>query len=299
MFEKMETDTFVNREHLGEYTEIEFETFVDNKGVEEMEKIKAALHYYKNGEGEPIILLHGIGQSLYTWRNNFEVLMEKHRVYALDLPGHGFSSKPHMAFSVEEFALALESFMDKLEIKQASFVAMGESAGYLLDFAEHNPESVNKLIFISPVLHSLGGGMLKSRVLNSVFGSLATKFSVNFQALKAVLDDCYFDRTLVTKAVVQEYLNFFTDKEQKVIYKLCMANYDDEDVVSAAYTIKKPSLVIFGNDDKITGGKDSDFKRISLENANMLNVRNCGYLVHEEKYDKVNEAILEFLKYKR
>ncbi len=299
MFEKMESSDFVNREHLGDYLEVEFDAYADDKGANEVETVKAAIHYYHNGEGDNIILLHGIGQSLYTWRRNFEVLIEKYSVYALDLPGHGYSSKPHISYSVEEFALAIEAFMDKLNIEKASFVAMGESAGYLLDFAEHNPDMVEKMIFVSPVINSHGGGILKSKVLNSVLGSISNKMTVTPQTIRAILEDCYFDRTLITNKVVEEYHNFFIEKEQKIIYKLCMANYDDEDTIAAAYTIKKPALVIFGNDDKITGGKDSDFKRISLENANMLNVRNCGYFVHEEKPEKANEAILEFLKYKR
>ena len=51
-------------------------------------------HYIAVGKGPPLILLHGLGASLITWRDNLEALSKNFRVYALDLPGHGDSDKP-------------------------------------------------------------------------------------------------------------------------------------------------------------------------------------------------------------
>ena len=74
MFEQISIKNFLNREHMGEYAEVEFDTYIDNRGKEEVQDVRLNVHYYEAGEGEPLILVHGIGQSLYTWRNNFCLL---------------------------------------------------------------------------------------------------------------------------------------------------------------------------------------------------------------------------------
>ena len=117
--------------YTSDYAEIEFDTYVSSHGKEEVEDIKMPMHYYEAGEGEPLILVHGIGQSIYTWRKNFEELAKHFHVFAIDLPGHGFSGKPQMSYSIEEFALSLESFMNVRELASAHFCAFGEATAYV------------------------------------------------------------------------------------------------------------------------------------------------------------------------
>ncbi len=297
MFEQIGRKSFLNREHTGEYVEIEFDTYVDSKGKEEVLDVVMPIHYYEAGEGDPLILVHGIGQSSYTWRKNFDELKESFHVFAIDLPGHGFSGKPEISYSVEEFALSIEAFMNANQIISASFCAFGEAAAYVLDFAIHNPERTKGIILISPVL-SGGGGLLKGRGLNSVFGAAASRMMVNPQVVRSVLEECYFDRTLVTEEVVGEYYNGMADRDFKAITRMCMGNYFDEEVISNTYGVKNPVLIVIASDDKITGGRNSEFLTLGFENGSLLDVRNCGYLVHEEKPEKVDQAIKTFLRAK-
>jgi len=290
----MNKEHFLNREHSGEYTEVEFDTYITNKGKEEVLDIVTNIHYYEAGEGEPLILVHGIGQNSYTWRNNFYQLAKDFHVYAIDLPGHGFSGKPEISYTVEEFALAIEAFMNVKKIVSASFCAFGEAAVYVLDFAIHNLDRTKKLVLISPVI-SEGGGILKGRGLNCVFGSMAGKMK-NPQVVRGVLEDCYFDRTLVTDEVVQEYWEGMSDKDFKVIARMCMVNFLDDSVLSSLHVLKAPVLLVLGTDDKITGGKNSNFMHLGFGRGNVVEIRNCGYLVHEEKPERTNDAIKTFLK---
>ncbi len=295
MFEQIGANNFKNRQHTGAYAEIEFDTYMEYKGKEEVQAITTTLHYYEKGEGEPLILIHGIGQSTYTWRKNFEALAKNYHVYVLDLPGHGFSGKPEMSYSIEEFALSLEAFMNTQKIVSAHLCAFGEATGYALDFAEHNADRAKSIILISPIV-SGGGGLLKGHGMISVFGSVACRMVVNPQNMRMALEDCYFDRTLVSEEVVTEYYNGVADKDFRVIARLCMNNYFDEDVINALGAVKCPILILVGNDDKITGGPKSEFLNLNVGNGSFLTIRNCGYLVQEEKFERTNEAIHTFLK---
>ena len=62
--------------------------------VAEAQHERARIHYIEAGTGEPLILVHTVGQSLYTWRRVFNRLSEHYRVIAPDLLGHGYSDRP-------------------------------------------------------------------------------------------------------------------------------------------------------------------------------------------------------------
>ncbi len=296
MFEPININKFLNREHVGDYAEIEFDTYVSSRGKEEVEGIRMPMHFYEAGEGEPLILVHGIGQSLYTWRKNFEELSKRFHVFAIDLPGHGFSGKPQMSYSIEEFALSIEAFMNVRGIASAHFCAFGESAAYVLDFVMHNVKRARRLVFISPMMTTGASGLLKGKGLPSVLGMTAAKMRLSEASIKDMLEDCYFDRTLVTDEVAKEYGAVLMDKDFRVISRMCIGNFIDEEIIRNVHSVKQPILIILGFEDKITGGKENEFLQLPLVDASSLTVRNCGFIVHEEKPEKVNEAIAEFCK---
>src|SRR5581483_2376578 len=80
------------------------------------------------GKGSPIILLHGLGASSYSWRSTLPALADKHEVFAMDLPGFGRTDKPRdFDYSFAGFAKWMRAFMDRFEIHKASFA--GNSMG--------------------------------------------------------------------------------------------------------------------------------------------------------------------------
>jgi len=295
VFDKLSSKSFRNSSRTGEYANVEFDTYVDRRGKEEVLDVKFPLHYLEAGEGQPLVLVHGIGQSLYTWRKNFEELSRHFHVYAIDLPGHGFSGKPQISYSVEEFALALEAFLNAMRLERAHFCVFGESAIYLLDFVIHNPKRSGRVVLLSPITSEGSKGNRRGGV-QSVFGTAAQKMMLSPALMRGVLGQCYFDQTLVTEEAVQEYLNGIADKEFKQIARLCTVNFYDEDVVANIVSVKHPVLLCVGTDDKVTGGRENSALSLGFENGSLLAVRNCGFLVHEEKPEKVNEAVTAFLR---
>ena len=75
---------------------------------------------------------------------------------------------------------------------------------------------------------------------------------------------------------------------------MCIGNFIDEDIIQNIHSVRQPMLIILGSEDKITGGRENEFLQLPLADASSLTVRNCGFIVHEEKPEKVNEAIEQF-----
>jgi pyruvate dehydrogenase E2 component (dihydrolipoamide acetyltransferase) len=108
------------------------------------------LRYRKLGDaGEDALLIHGFGGDLNTWLFNQEELSAGRTAYALDLPGHGGSSKHVGAGTSAEFVTLLGSFMDRVGLRRAHLVGHSMGGGVALEFALTNPERVRSLCLIA------------------------------------------------------------------------------------------------------------------------------------------------------
>ena len=88
----------------------------------------ARIHYVNYGKGDnAIVLIHGWTMSMDNWRDQIPDLAKRHRVIAIDLPGHGQSDKPTLTYSMEYFARAVAAVMQDAKVKRA--VLVGHSMG--------------------------------------------------------------------------------------------------------------------------------------------------------------------------
>jgi len=86
------------------------------------------LHYEEQGEGPPLLLLHGLGESTFTWHDILPALAAGHRVIALDLKGFGRSDKPDDgAYSADDQAALVARFI--LERGLSDLTLIGHSFG--------------------------------------------------------------------------------------------------------------------------------------------------------------------------
>lgn len=291
MFESAQNKEFVNRPHVGQYKEIAFDTYVDYKGKEEIDSIESTLHYVEMGEGEPLALLHNVGGSLYSFRKILDDLAEHFRVIAIDLPAHGYSDAPSISYSIEEISLSLESFLNMKNIEQTHICTFGESAAYALDFAIHNKHRVGKMVFISP--HIIVDD--KSGTIPFPLAAVCGKFRFNNAMLEGVYEEFYFDKTLLTETVMKETFAPFAEKEFRTALKFYAGSYNDLKVREKFYDLKNPMLVIRGDDDRITPPVEEGMASLPSRNMSILTVRNCGYIIPEEKPQKLSRAITEFI----
>src|SRR5918912_165339 len=83
--------------------------------------------YRDAGDGEVLLLIHGMAGSSAAWRAVLPRLSKKFRVIAPDLLGHGESAKPRSDYSLGAFAVMLRDFLDELGVSQVTVV--GQSLG--------------------------------------------------------------------------------------------------------------------------------------------------------------------------
>lgn len=104
------------------------------------------LYYREAGSGEPLIMLHGNGESGEYFINQIEHFQSRYRVIAPDTRGHGHSPRGEAPFTIAQFANDLYDFMQGLGIARAMILGFSDGANIAMKFAMQHPEMVKALI---------------------------------------------------------------------------------------------------------------------------------------------------------
>ena len=113
------------------------------------------------GEGDPVILVHGLSGSLRWWQRNVQALAQDHRVYLVDLPGFGTMRRVRTRFALVNVAQWLLAWMEAVNIQKAHFVGHSMGGYICIWIAAHRPQVVSRLVLVSPAvlarIHSIWG----------------------------------------------------------------------------------------------------------------------------------------------
>ncbi|WP_018654410.1 alpha/beta fold hydrolase [Actinomadura flavalba] len=104
--------------------------------------------YRLAGDGPPLLLVHGIGDSSGTWSHVLPMLAEHHTVIAPDLLGHGASAKPRADYAIGAFACGLRDLLTTLDIDRVSVAGHSLGGGVAMQFAYQFPERVERLALV-------------------------------------------------------------------------------------------------------------------------------------------------------
>lgn len=110
------------------------------------------LRTVRSGHGTPVVLLHGFGESLTAWRSVFMLLVEHDDVMALDLPGHGLSSKPASGYATDSLAADVLGALDALGVSRAVLVGHSLGGAVATAAALRAPERVLGLVLVDPAI---------------------------------------------------------------------------------------------------------------------------------------------------
>ncbi len=105
--------------------------------------------YLEKGQGEPLLLIHGVGLNAAAWGPQIAALSDTHRVIALDMPGHGGSAAP--GAELADYVAQAAALLDQLHIAKANVV--GHSMGGLvaIGLALQHPDRVLRLGVLNSV----------------------------------------------------------------------------------------------------------------------------------------------------
>jgi pyruvate dehydrogenase E2 component (dihydrolipoamide acetyltransferase) len=234
--------------------------------------------------GTPILLLHGFGADLDSWAYNQGALAEARPVHAIDLPGHGGSSKSLETGSVGEFAAAVTAYMEAEGLECAHLVGHSLGGAIALQVALDLPERVAALTLVAPA--GFGQEIAGDFIEGFISQSRARK-------LRAVLEMLVADPALVTVDMVENVLRFKRlDGAAEALKAVAAANFDGDkqrnNLRARLGEVGVPVQLIWGAEDRVLPASHAedlgDGIRVTV-------IPGAGHIVHMEKSAEVNRLI--------
>lgn len=249
---------------------------------------KIKVHYQNYGKGdEAVIFIHGWTCNLNFWKANIPAFISQTRVIAVDLPGHGQSEKPEIAYTMKLFAQAVEAVMRDAKVAKATLVGHSMGAPVLWQFYRNFPEKTRGLVIVDGGLKAMG----------------------TRESMKPFLDPLRLPAYRANAEKTVEYLTQgMKDLKVRAEVKTAMVNTPQNVMVSAfegmldptiwptpTDKIKVPTLALMAN----SGNWNSDYEKYVRELAPGIEYQiwsGVSHFLMMDEPQKFNDTVLAFLK---
>ena len=231
------------------------------------------INYIAEGQGDPVLLLHGWGSSIEPYRQLIKLLSRKYFVIALDMPGFGKSDEPQTAYSVDDYVDFVLQFLQKFDIKKISLVGHSFGGRIIIKLTNrHVPFAVEKIVLIDSAgikpqpnkkrnfrqcCYKVGKWFATRKIISKMLPSLLERLRVRYGSPDYVAASPIMRSTLV-----------------KVV---------NEDLSDLLPNIEPPTLLIWGENDTETPISDAKKMEATIPNAGLAVIKNSGHFSFVEQ----------------
>ena len=219
-----------------------------------------SLYYETYGDGHPLVFIHAGVLDCSSWHHQTTFFSEKYRVITYDIRGHGRTEVPDRSYSMDDYVEDLKLLLDHLAIRRIYLAGLSMGGYIALNFTLCYPEKVDALI-----LAGSNSGPTIEVVANK--------------------SDAAAARVRATKGIASEK-KFIRAKE---------ANLARPDLTGRLSEIRKPVLIMVGDQDTSTPRYISEDMHSRIANSRMVVLPNCGHLCNKEQPETFNSIVGDFL----
>jgi pimeloyl-ACP methyl ester carboxylesterase len=256
----------------------------------------ARLRFVDEGEGPPVVLIHGFASALDTWRGVMkELVRQHHRVLAMDLKGFGWSSRPSGDYSPQAEAQLVLALMDQRNIKSAVIVGHSWGSSVALDVALAAPERVTKIALYDAWVYEeqLPTTFLWARA--SGVGEALFDLFYSERADEKIARAFYDPKKYVTERFVDE-VEKALDRPGTVAAALAAVRGQRfEDQQKRYHELRQPVLLLWGRDDEVTLLPFGERLARDLPHAHLVVYPQCGHFPMIEAAGTSTDDLIKFL----
>jgi pimeloyl-ACP methyl ester carboxylesterase len=248
-----------------------------------------SIRYFDMGSGPVVVLLHGLGSRKEDWLPVLEPMAQKYRLLVPDQIGFGKSDKPLLDYSVQTYVDFLNEFLRQLKVEKASLV--GESLGgwiAALYVAEIGGGAhlipVEKLVLVD------AAGLKQDQPIPDLNPS-------SLAAMRGVMEAVFYDTSWVNEEALRK---IFTDKlavHDGYTVRSFLGNptREKERLDERLGSIKVPTLVTWGKQDKLLPIASGERYAAGIAGAKLVSFDKCGHVPAIEKTEEFLAAVTGFL----
>lgn len=260
--------------------------------------------YLDIGQGQPVILIHGFGGSMWQWEHQQQPLSAEFRLITPDLIGSGLSTKPDIEYRPEQMLEYFIGFMDALRIRQATLVGNSMGAGLAIGMALTYPDRVSQLVLIdglpANVRERLTSPSIK-RALDTAAPSWLASFGnwlFGGVMIESVLEEIVHDPALLTPAVIERSNR---NRQRPGVIPPLMTVRDTLPLWESGFAkrigeIRHPTLILWGEEDRVFPLPTGEDLQRTIKGSALVRIPNAGHIPQWERPDLANRAMIEFLR---
>lgn len=257
------------------------------------------VHYKIEGEGKPVVLIHGTGANLQTWNGWTDSLVKNnYKVIRLDMPAFGLTGpRKDSDYSSKAYVDFLHRFMQKIGID--TFALAGNSLGGEIawKYALAYPANVSKLILVDPAgfySKEKGNGAIifklaKTKWLANLMSKMDTKIIV-----KQTVKDVYYDDSKITDKQIQLYYDMSLREGNRESFSARVQQIDKEPKLDIS-GVTSPTLIQWGKEDALLDISLLD-NFTKIPNNKVVVYNHCGHSPQEEIPAVSVADVMSFLK---
>jgi len=238
--------------------------------------------------GKPVLLIHGIYDSRHAYDLLIPQLPASWHIYAIDLRGHGGSSRPDTGYTQGDFAGDVVAFLDAM--KETKVNVIGHSMGALVahKVAIEHPERVDNLVLLggAPTLAGKPGPVEAA----GMFATFKDPVDPNFVN--------EFVRSSFVKTPSEDFMKLAVAEAAKIpakVWSQVIAEGIKEDHVKALSQVKAHTLLIWGDKDPVFDRNDQKVLDEGIPDSTLIIYPGVGHGVPSEEPAKTAHDIVEFL----
>jgi pimeloyl-ACP methyl ester carboxylesterase len=260
------------------------------------------LRYIKSGRGPVLVLLHTLRTQLDIFEKLVPLLNKHFAVYAFDYPGHGFSDIPKADYKPELFVKAVEGFLAKLDLEDATLagISIGGVIPLLLA-ADKNPR-VKRVISINPYDYAEGAGLARANMIAALIFTLARIPVVGEAVMRLrnaalethILKGGVVESEAVTPALAGlVYASGLRPGHYQAFLSLLRHAHLWDEAQERYGDIEVPVLVVYGEHDW-SGAKERRRTVRSIPGARVEQVPGGGHFLSLDQPQRLSELIVRF-----
>lgn len=252
------------------------------------------INYKVYGSGEPtLVFIHGFGCDMNAWEAQFDYFKGKSQLVFIDVPGYGKSDQPHVEYTLDFYADAVKTVLNKLEVKNA--VLIGHSLGTAIcrQVVFNEPSLVSKLVDVDGVYCFFPEDTLVRAQFEAQYAYFVSMFAG--EDIKKTMED--FVNPLFIEQTPQNVKTYamstMTKTPQFVAYSTM------KNMVETRYwtneKIEIPSLIIAAKHSQIPPNY-KDIMQMLYSNMQYQEMDSVGHFIMMEQPVKFNSMLEEFIK---
>ena len=250
-----------------------------------------SIAYRIEGEGPPLVLLHGFLCDSRCWRAQFSGLKDAFTLVAWDAPGAGLSSDPNGPFTIADWSMVLAGLLDSLAIEKAHFLGLSWGGLLAQDYCREFPGRVDRL------------------VLSDTYAGWKGSFPP--EVVERRRERCYRDAMRPPNEVVDEWVpvEFFSNASEALAaemrtvvsgfhptgFRLMAASLADTDTTPYLSRIEAPTLLLWVDGDLRSPLSVAEQFHEAIPGSRLSVISGAGHVSNMEKPDEFNAQVRHFL----